>query len=824
MGNRFTRTKAPKGCDQSQDVKDSEINHAARDCTPRSLSAAPTGDASSTSSEVDAAPRARPPTFSAAPTGEASSTSSEVDAAPRARPPTFSAAPSGKFSQVVGVTIALERLRRKFRSTLAFRRAMRCQEWKLFTAFDQFSEQDDLRLATFMRTVMQLTSGGDSPRGLDSPRSALSSLHDHGDPELVPPPSMLSTQHRPPAAPTKASYDPEAAARITIESAEVDAANFKLPLANGRKITPKVALQIIDVCRNGGRCSQSCMLPLLRQVFRAAKEMPNITRIELGAHCRATIVGDLHGQLQDLLHILDTAGLPGDDHVYCFNGDWVDRGKHSVEVITIIFALFVAYPGRVALNRGNHEDAWLNSSYGFKDECDAKYPWINKNEVEPFVHQVFLEVFKCLPLFTVINSSIFVVHGGLFEESSVTLSDLDEIPRAEYDGMRPLVHWSELPPDIPADVQRSEFLKQLMREALWSDPLPHPHTGIECNPRGSGVLFGADVAAEFMARNGLKMIVRSHECIDEGIIFPYLDEGAVRFQNGPEGETSIDFDPDSPPNSTPLLCTLFSASNYTGTSHNKGAFLTVLPHKFSSSTPIAGTNERTASGEGLHFRVTRYRLTPSSLSSLVRSNRETLQAVLIRFKSNLLVSFQALDGDSCGEVSRLQWSQVMASVTAINIRWLSIIEAIVPSTALCGPNKVAYAKFISAIRPKLSGAKGPTSHLNAMALHAEPSKLNVAERLYSHRKKLEVLFRFFDANGDGQITMEEFKSGVERLKHKLSVDSPRSVAHRDAMQVLYTPLQPRQPSLSSEPTTFDPSISLPPYIPPSRTWTKSSLL
>ncbi|KAM5579974.1 serine/threonine-protein phosphatase 5 [Rosa sericea] len=280
----------------------------------------------------------------------------------------------------------------------------------------------------------------------------------------------------------------------------------------GDVVTLDFVKKMMEDFKNQKTLHQRYAFQIVLQTKEMLQTLPSLVDINVPNGNHFTVCGDVHGQFYDLLNIFELNGLPSEENPYLFNGDFVDRGSFSLEVILTLFALKCMSPSAIYLARGNHESKSMNRIYGFEGEVQSKLS-------EKFV-ELFAEVFCCLPLAHVINGKVFVVHGGLFSVDGVKLSDIRAINR-----------FCE-PPE-----------EGLMCELLWSDPQPAPGRGP--SKRGVGLSFGGDVTKRFLQDNNLDLVVRSHEVKDEGYEIEH------------DGK----------------LITVFSAPNYCDQMGNKGAFI-----------------------------------------------------------------------------------------------------------------------------------------------------------------------------------------------------------------------------------------------------------
>ena len=278
------------------------------------------------------------------------------------------------------------------------------------------------------------------------------------------------------------------------------------------EITPEWVLELMRNFKNQVALHKKYAVILIQRVRELLSSYKSLVRITVPSNLEFNICGDVHGQYYDLLNIFELNGNPCENNPYLFNGDFVDRGSFSVEVILTLFAWKLCYPDSFHLTRGNHETRNMNKMYGFEGEVKHKY--------DPETMELFSEAFCFLPLCAVLNNKAMVVHGGLFNQDGVTLADIENIDRIRE------------PPDAG-----------IMCDILWADPIKM--NGRHPSKRGVGLCFGPDIAHRFLDENGLDVLVRSHEVKDNG----YEEEASGR------------------------VITIFSAPNYCDQMNNKGAIL-----------------------------------------------------------------------------------------------------------------------------------------------------------------------------------------------------------------------------------------------------------
>lgn len=199
------------------------------------------------------------------------------------------------------------------------------------------------------------------------------------------------------------------------------------------------------------------------------------------------VVGDLHGNFHDLLRIFAKCGSPCIIK-YLFLGDYVDRGYYSLETIIYLLNMYVQYPDHITLLRGNHEFPDINGAYGFKSEIESLYTdcelWEKMNEV-----------FSYLPIASVIDDTMFCVHGGLAQG----LHSFSQIEKLKY----PII---------------SETMSLMVKQMLWNDPSSACY-GFTESSRGVGEFFGIGAIDQFFQKTGCKILIRAHQFQAKGLWF-----------------------------------------------------------------------------------------------------------------------------------------------------------------------------------------------------------------------------------------------------------------------------------------------------------------
>ncbi|XP_019610946.2 serine/threonine-protein phosphatase with EF-hands 1 [Rhinolophus sinicus] len=452
------------------------------------------------------------------------------------------------------------------------------------------------------------------------------------------------------------------------------------------------------------------VLEILFQTKKVLKQMPNFNLVKTSPSKGVTICGDLHGKLNDLFLIFYKNGLPSASNAYIFNGDFVDRGNNSMEVLMILLVSFLVYPNDVHLNRGNHEDFLMNMRYGFTKEIMCKYKIHGKK-----ILQILEEVYAWLPIGTIIDEEVLVIHGGISDDTDLNYLHCVNRNKMKSVLMPPIrmrggygtelkkrkgdtllgVRTTSL--SLSEDLAQNEWEQVI--DILWSDPRRkkgcHPNTS-----RGGGCYFGPDVTAKVLSKCKLKLLIRSHECKPEG--YEICHDGKV--------------------------ITVFSASNYYAEGSNRGAYI-----KLSHGTPP---------------RFFQYQVTEATCSRPLYQRVNTIESSAIRIlkeriisrKTDLINDFQLQDRKKSGKLSLGQWAFSMENVLGLNLPWRSLSSHLVTTDK---DGNVDYMSCFSDI------------HIQKPVKEVQSALI---ETLYRYRSDLQIIFDVIDTDHSGLISMEEFHS------------------------------------------------------------------
>ncbi|XP_051536183.1 serine/threonine-protein phosphatase with EF-hands 2-like [Myxocyprinus asiaticus] len=549
-------------------------------------------------------------------------------------------------------------------------------------------------------------------------------------------------------------------------------------------LTVSNVTDLVQAFKNKQKLHARYVLQLLGNTWTLLRLMPNISHVSTCKHKEITICGDLHGHLEDLLLVFYKNGFPSAETPYVFNGDFVDRGKESIEILMVLFAFMLLYPHDLHLNRGNHEDHIVNLRYGFTKEVLGKYRVHGKK-----ILKLLQKIFSWLPLATVIDQKVLILHGGISDKTDLNLiSKLDRhrfvssfqplkrsgaslrlkevaldpdednvsIGRRRVQSLThrtALRHRQDLPrhsvhsesrrtgrsvedelrekrrlaglslssssePDSTELLETDEW-KQIV-DVLWSDPMSQ-NGCVPNKVRGGGCYWGPDVTQNVLDRHKLQLLIRSHECKQEG--YEFCHNGRV--------------------------LTIFSASNYYDIGSNRGAYIRLGPDLIPHFKQFQAS------------RTTRELTLRQSVGRTERSALQALRMQLFAHKSALIRQFQEYDPKCTGLVSLKNWAVVVEMVLHLSLPWRVLRSQLVTSCTQDG--LLNYHDWVN--------------ELSIIQSNTEIANTSLLETLYKHHSNLETIFRMIDTDHSGLISFEEFHQTWKLLSSHLQTDiSDKAIA------------------------------------------------
>ena len=571
-------------------------------------------------------------------------------------------------------------------------------------------------------------------------------------------------------------YDGPVMAKALPTAEEMEKMVAAFTVKPDRQLHQKFLLQILLGCKQQWTRSQPAG-------FTGQTATSVVDLDEPGPGSRLIIVGDTHGQLQDVLWMFAEYGLPSPTNRYLFNGDIADRGDYATEIFALVLGYMLVFPGSVFVNRGNHENEEINERLkkhggGFVRRRPAHPPpprpapanaplpshhlatlsliphpqhpltratpalavWQAeevRSKYDTGVFELFVELYERMPLAFIIGGKTLVVHGGLSRHRGVQMSHLRRLASRQQC------------PEAP-----QSFEDYLFFDLMWSDPHPDDVDGVHESARGDGcILFGMDMTLDFLESNSLQLLVRSHQVPSDGHGYEVVHEGKC--------------------------ITIFSASNYGGTCCNTGAVLVwdegeeLCAHEFTAPTFDELRHARAKNGMPKKGGLDQLLATHSSRGKLweqhvgvsavapqvARMDGDIVRMLkerICRHKHELQAYFDGVDTTGKGRVSADDWAKGMMAVLHLDIPWHKYRPWL---ARLEDDGAIDYPLFLQRFQIRL---KGPYGSWQRGVLRTLYNSLLAADM------QMEELLSYFDKDGDGFVSAAEATEALGRAELNLS--------------------------------------------------------
>ncbi|EPQ01677.1 Serine/threonine-protein phosphatase with EF-hands 2 [Myotis brandtii] len=646
----------------------------------------------------------------------------------------------------------IQRWYRRYMARLEMRR--QCT-WSIFQSMEYAGQQDQVKLHDFFSYLVDHftpSSHRESEYGLPHGASSCLGVTYGGD--FL---NRMFTEERVP-------QDSEVEKCSDYESIEVPD-NYTGPHLSF-PLLPDQATALVEAFRLKQQLHARYVLNLLHETRKHLVQLPNINRVSTCYSEEITVC----------------------ERAYVFNGDFVDRGKDSVEILMVLFAFMLVYPKEFHLNRGNHEDHMVNLRYGFTKEVMQKYKTHGKK-----ILQRLQDVFCWLPLATLVDEKVLILHGGVSDTTDLELlSKLDRHKivstlrcKTRKENEKQAEEKGKAKQTSSAGSLAPWFLPQSC--SLPSSPLHLSSHKTHKAGRSSSVPCSTPLDPRGLSRQARRSVDLELERCRQQAGFLVIKEKEEPWVFNPEADSAagelleptqeewrqvVDIlwsDPMAQegckantvrgggcyfgPNVTKQLLqkynlqflirsheckpegyefchsrkvlTIFSASNYYAVGSNRGAYVKLGP----ALTP----------------HIVQYQANKATHMLTMRQRQD--------FPMNLLEEFKKHDNGKTGLITLSDWAAAVESVLHLGLPWRMLRPQLVNSST---DNMLEYKSWLEDL------AKEQLSHENIQS--------SLLETLYRNRSNLETIFRMIDSDHSGFISLDEFRQTWKLFSSHMKMD------------------------------------------------------